>query len=240
MNTRNIFSAALLAAALASAARAAVSTYTVPKTATPPTLDAGLDDPCWKTALAITDFGVLGRAKNADPVPPTTAWLAYDRDYLYLAYRCGEPLADKMRLKATEHDGSTWGDDCVEIFFNPSGDRRRYMQIVVNAAGVVMDAWYENGPMTYMDRAYETGIEVKTHVGKDEWTLESRIPFAGLPLAGPTGPWTFHLARTRAAAGQHLTALRSPAAGFHDITSVTSEYPDGRGIASAAIVAFKR
>ena len=30
------------------------------------------------------------------------------------------------------------------------------------------------------------------------------------------------------------------AAGFHDITSVTSEYPDGRGIASAAIVAFKR
>jgi hypothetical protein len=29
------------------------------------------------------------------------------------------------------------------------------------------------------------------------------------------------------------------AAGFDDVTSVATEYPDGRGIASASVVAFK-
>jgi len=198
------------------AAEGQIETYRVRRTDSPPALDGRLDDPCWQDALTLEDFGLLGRGKTKADIPPTRAWLAYDADYLYVAYFCGEPLAERLLLKAERHDDKTWMDDCVEMFFNPSGDRRRYVQIVVNAAGVSMDAFFDGGPPS-MDMGYESGIETRTKINKDSWTLEARIPFARLPLAGPDKAWTFHLARTRARAGQHLTALKSPTVGFHDI-----------------------
>ena len=46
-------------------------------------------------------------------------------------------------------------------------------------------------------------------VGKDAWQMEVRVPFARLPLDGPSKDWTFHLARNRRVASQHLTSLKS-------------------------------
>jgi len=160
----------------ATGAQAGVATYRISRTATPPRLDGKLDDACWKGALKIQGFGLLGKGKASGDLPPTSAFLAYDADYLYVAYRNGEPLSDRLILKAKQHDGRTWMDDCVEMFFNPSGDRRRYVQIVVNAAGVAMDGSYP-GPSTRMDLGYESGIEVKTRIGKGEWTSRPGFPF---------------------------------------------------------------
>ena len=200
----------------AASASAAIRTHRIARTSRPPKIDGALDDPCWREALAIEGFALLGLGTKTAAVPPTRAMLAYGADALYVAYRCGEPLSDRLLLAATGHDGKTWADDCVELFFNPSGDRQHYVQIVVNAAGVVMDASYD-GPSRGMDLAYESGAEAATRVGKGTWSVEVRIPFAGLPLTRPSGAWVFHLARTRARAGQHLTMLRTPAAGFHEI-----------------------
>jgi len=212
--TRLALAAALLLGA--TDADAGTRTYRVARAAVPPRLDGVLDDPCWKKALTLTDFALLGRPKRRTPLPTTSAMLAYDADYLYVAYRCAEPLADRLVLKATKHDGKTWADDCVEMFFDPTGRRRAYVQIVVNAAGVATDASFD-APSTGMNLGYETGIEAKTRIGKGEWTLEARIPFCGLPLTGRPTAWAFHLARTRAAAGQHLTMLESPTSGFHEV-----------------------
>jgi hypothetical protein len=44
-----------------------------------------------------------------------------------------------------------------------------------------------------------------------------KIPFSGLPVTNPTTDWTFHLARNRAVVGRHLTSLRSPVSGYHDV-----------------------
>jgi len=207
---------ATLSQCLAVQAEAEIGTYRITRAATPPRVDGVLDDDCWKTALVVEDFGLLGGGKATANVPPTQAMLTYDADHLYVAYRCGEPPNSRLVVKTRTHDGRTWTDDCVEMFFNPSGDRRRYVQIVINAAGVTADASFDGSPGT-MDLGYESGTEAATKLGHSGWTLEARIPFAGLPLTGPSNAWTFHLARTRPASGQHLTMLRSPASSFHDI-----------------------
>ena len=206
--------------AFAATAHAEIKTYHIARTNAPPRIDGALDDACWKGALAIGDFGLLGRGKaSADaPVPPTTAMLAYDADALYVAYRCTEPLIDKLVTRATRHDGKTWADDCVEIFFDPTATRQRYVQLAINTAGVVMDAAF-GAPGKGMDLGYESGATAKAKIGAKAWTLEVRVPFAGLPIANPSGAWTFHLARTRSAAGQHLTMLRTPTGGFHEIAN---------------------
>ena len=70
-----------------------IVTYRITRATAPPRLDGVLDDACWPRALVIDDFGVLGRGDSAAPVPATQAWLTYDADDLYVAFRCAEPLA---------------------------------------------------------------------------------------------------------------------------------------------------
>ena len=208
---------ALAALLLAASAEAQIETYRLPRAAAPPGLDGLLNDACWRSALTLTDFGLLGRAKAKAKPPATACMMCYDADYLYVAFRCAEPTPDRLKLKIKRHDGPTWMDDCVEIFFNPSGDRERYVQTVVNAAGVIMDAYFPR-PGGKMDRGYESGVEAVTKIGKSEWTMEARFPFAGLPLTGPRETWTFHMARSRRAGrGEYLTSLKSHTGGYHDI-----------------------
>ncbi len=201
------------------AAQAQIATYTVPRTNQPPKLDGRLDDACWKKACVVDSFGLLGgQAAKKRPTAKTVAYLTYDSDALYVAYRCEEPLADKLIITTKEHDGPTWKDDGVELFFNPSGDRKRYCQIAINAAGVIMDN-YGALPARTLDKSYETGATANARIGKGEWTLEVRIPFAGLPIEDLDSPWTFHLARHRAAGNELITSLRSPVTGFHELDS---------------------
>jgi len=201
------------------AAQAQVATYRIPRTTHPPKLDGRLDDLCWKSACVVDSFRPLGGPQAlSERTVHTKAYLTYDGDALYVAYDCEEPMADKLVIETTQHDGPTWKDDAVEIFFNPSGDRKRYCQIAVNAAGVIMDNYGER-PSRKLDLSYETSAKAAAHVGKDRWTLEVRIPFSGLPVEDLECPWTFHLARHRAVVPQLYTCLHSRVTGFHEIGS---------------------
>ena len=209
----------LAAISIAHAAHGQVTTYHISRAPAPPAIDGRLDDACWKSACTIGPFRSLAGkvAEQADSVS-TKAMLTYDADHLYVAYLCEEPHLDKLQKATTEHDGPTWKDDAAEIFFNPSGDRNRYCQIAVNAAGVVMDN-YGLAAERKLDTSYETGATAAGHVdkAKGRWTLEVQIPFAGLPVERLDCPWTFHLARHRATVPQLYTSLRSPVMGFHEV-----------------------
>ena len=214
---RKLIAAVLALALAATLSRAEIASYKLARTAQPPTMDGALDDACWKTATRVTSFGLLGRGKKGKAdVPPTTALLTTDGTSLYVGVRCGEPLSDKLIVYATEHDGKTWNDDAVEMFFNPSGDRQRYVQFAINTRAVIMDSYYARA-RARGDLSYESGALAKTRIGKGEWTLEVRIPLAALPQIGESETWTFHIARHRAAGKQLITSLTSPATGFHTI-----------------------
>jgi len=214
MKTR-LFSVLLLSAMLAGTARADVATYKITRAEQPPALDGVLDDKCWENAPAFSRFRTLIRDTTTAPVPSTTAMLCYDEDWLYVAYRCVEPLMDKLSALYKNHDGAVWRDDCIEIMLNPSGDRTRYFHIVVNAAGVVRDAYWRSPGNE--DLSWESGAQVKTRLGKSEWTVEMRIPIGNLNLAGPEAPWTFHLVRTRNPVVQHLTMLDAAMDSYHEL-----------------------
>ena len=165
----NFLSVFVLLTLLAGAARADVATYQITRTGRPPSLDGVLEDKCWENALVLGRFRTLTLDTPGQAIPPTTAMLCYDEDWLYVAYRCAEPSMDKLLTVCKNHDGPVWRDDCVEIMLNPSGDRTRYFHIVVNAAGVVRDAYWRN-PRDE-DLSWESGTEAKTRRGESEWTI---------------------------------------------------------------------
>ncbi len=216
---RSVLPAVVLFCFCGTAARADFATYRVRRTDTPPVIDGSLSDACWADACRVTSFHLLGTPVRAgDDLPPTEALLTYGSRALYIAFRCREPLAAGLEAPERPHDGPTWRDNGVEIFLDPSGDRVGYVQIAVNLAGAIMDGFISS-PGGSLDLSWETGASAAVRIGDREWTLELRVPFSGLPLTRPRGAWTFHLARNRAAAGQHLTSLRTPVSGYHEIAN---------------------
>jgi len=208
--------ACLLALLGAFSLHADIATYHVARATASPKLDGILDDACWRTACVVDGFALLGGADLPADQPSSRALLTFDDDAIYLAFDFAEPLADRIKAAATEADGKTWMDDGVEIFFNPSGDRQRYVQLAINTLGVILDGIKE-GPDGKMDFSWNVGAKAVAKVGKDAYQMEVRVPFARLPLDGPTKDWTFHLARNRRVTSQHLTSLKSMVSGFHEL-----------------------
>ena len=212
----------LLAALLlmGTAVSAQIETYVVDVVAKQPVvIDGRLNEECWQGPALIKEFQPFRLAPDAT-MPETRAWLAKEKDALLIAVECMEPDMKSLYLKATEHDGKTWMDDSVELFFNPAGDRQSHVQIVVNANGVIMD-----GISDYfgakLDLSWESGLIAKVQKQKDRWVLEARLPYANLPLGRPGADWTFHIARGRRAGVQTqlATSLKSSISKFAELTA---------------------
>ncbi|MFW6045143.1 MAG: heparinase II/III family protein, partial [Planctomycetota bacterium] len=103
-----------------------------------PDIDGRLDEPIWDREPVIPVFGRMDRERDVEP--ETKAWLSYDADALYVAFRCEEPDTQKLKREAEERDDNVWKDDSVEILLDPTGDGESYFQVIVNAGATLQDA----------------------------------------------------------------------------------------------------
>ncbi len=146
-----------------------------------PRLDGKLDDACWSPRRAITAFAQ--HPGDALPANPTQAWIAYDDENLYFAFRCSHPKGAKLRVTDTRRDGKVWLDDAVEIFLAPHRRRGDYFQFCVNAAGALRDT---------QGRAkveWDSGARAKVAREPDAWTVEIAIPFERLGVDLDVNEW---------------------------------------------------
>ena len=154
-----------------------------------PTLDGALIDPVWQGPPSVPTFGRMDLSR--DPSPRTAAWVAYDADALYVAFRCQEPRIDGLRRRAKERDERVYLDDSVEVMLDANGDAQSYFQIVVNADGVIYDG-------RGVDKSVDLrGVEAKTSVRADRWIAELMIPWQEVGLDGPPPQAGLLLARNR-------------------------------------------
>lgn len=142
-------------------------------------------------------LGHMHMKRDVDHVD-TAVWAEYDQDALYLTFRCREPYLERMQLEARERDDAVWNDDSVEVFLAAEPDRREYVQLVLNAAGVLYDAKGFDGSFD-MD-----GIRVATGGGDGEWIASLAIPWAALPFEADPPHVAVLFARNRLAGGSHL------------------------------------
>ena len=172
---------------------------------TTPTVDGKLDEPCWSPDRAIQSFVVLTGDKL--PADPISAWTAFDDDALYVAFRCPYPKGAKLLLNATQHDGTTWLDDSLEVYLDPGRQFGDYYQFCVNAAGVLRD---QRGK----DERWSSGATAATVRGDDVWTCELRIPFEKLGIGLEVKDrWGLNLVRNDRTRGETSTWSLG---GFHE------------------------
>ncbi len=186
---------------------AAISTPNAEAVRGTPKLDGALDEALWADDAAITDFVI--HTGEGLPSEQTEAWLAYDDDALYVAFRCEHAAGATLKEDAKRHDGDVWLDDSFEVYLDPHHGHESYFQICVNCRGAIRDS-------EATDAAWESGAKAKVKRGDDAWTVEIAIPFERLRLGLDVGEtWGINLVRNDRVNGQTATWSLG---GFHEPT----------------------
>ncbi len=157
--------------------------YECIKTSRAPVIDGDLSDDVWKE-VPWTDY-FRDIATGADAKFKTRAKMLWDDRYLYIAIE----MEDRdIRAREMNRD-SVMLDDDIEVFIDPDGDGRDYLDFEMNAKGDIFDGVVERtGGTTFLSwnaRGFKKGIKYQgtfnTHNDRDKgWTLEWAFPWSTL------------------------------------------------------------
>ena len=142
-------------------------------------IDGKLDEEAWKQAKPVWLLPALG----PDSVEVHTRFkFLFDDDFFYVGAECDEPNTDGILASQREFDEfEIWRDNDIEIFLNPSCDRKTYYQILVNSLGCVSDLHKMVG---VSDREWNSGATVRTSVVPGRmWIAEVKSPRASMEAA---------------------------------------------------------
>ena len=169
--------------------------YTASLAKVAPVLDGRLDDACWQNA-SVQDG--LVHPQSGKPATQNTRFrIVCTAESLYVAAQCAEATPKAILARNADHDGSIWGDDCIEVFLSPADDGMEYVHVIANTLGAIFDAHVTQMGIS-SDTSFETGAKAVAQVGEDSWSIEIEIPFAGLGLKPGTGSnWGLNVARER-------------------------------------------
>lgn len=184
-------------------------------------LDGRLDDAFWQN---LPTFELVDLISGEAAQVRTEFQIAWAEDGLYVAIRADEPSADGPVVNANEdQDRGIFQDDNIEILLQTP--THAYYQIVVNAAGAIIDLDRSDG----VNYDWTAQAQAAAHIGEGYWTLEVRIPVdaveefdpdptRGVIGARPTAaaPWYFNVCRMHRRGGDAGMAF-SPTLqpGFH-------------------------
>lgn len=108
----------------------------------------------------------------------TTAKLGYDTNYFYVSFACEEPAIKTMALRVSNHDGSVWEDDSVEVFIDSKFDRAHYFHVIANANGVLLDEKNFN-------RSWDCFPVVQILKNTKSWEIQLAIPWKDMDMQAP-------------------------------------------------------
>ena len=183
-NTANLLSV-LVFLLVGSVLRLCVSgeTLEIPVLEREPKIDGELDPAEWARAARFAEFRETAEKRQSDVVPPglrTEAWLARTAAGLCVAFRCYHDQMSQMVTAVKTHDGPVWADDSVEVFLDAQGTRYSYYHFIVNAAGVLYDAY--NKEPNRGDAAWDSGAIAAGRLLADGYSVEMIIPWTSLDL----------------------------------------------------------
>jgi len=176
--------------------------YRAPRAAEPVVIDGRLDEATWREAPRTEAFVDIEGAARPAPRLETRARLLWDDESLYV----GAWLADPhVWGTLTERDSIVFNDNDFEVFIDPEGDGRWYVEIEVNALGTIFDL--------QLDRPYREGG--RPH---PEWSpagLRAAVAVDGT-LNDPSDEdrgWTVEIAIPHAALAEHASVSLPPRPG---------------------------
>ncbi|MFA6931669.1 MAG: DUF4838 domain-containing protein, partial [Lentisphaeria bacterium] len=160
----------------------------------PPHLDGRLDELVWQQGKSLW----LSALNGQETLVKTRVKPGQDEQFLYLAVECFEPDMASLDFRQHEFDDpNIWMYSCVEVFVNPSGDRKNYFQLLINPRGDFSDLSIQRiEGQDVHDWGWNSGAQVQAQLLADRWVLELAIPRAVLKDLDPQN-CVFNVTRAR-------------------------------------------
>jgi hypothetical protein len=175
-------------------------------------VDGRLDEEVYATTPAVSDFVQTEPVAGAPATEKTELWILFDRQNVYVTFRCWESRLDRLAANDMRRDSPNIympGADAVGFMFDTFYDRRSGFLFNVNPNGGRTDGQFQS------ERQYNGDWNPvwQVEVGRFEegWTVEAAIPFKSLRYQpGRTQVWGFQARRNHAWKGEFSFLTKLP------------------------------
>jgi len=148
----------------------------------PPVIDGLLDDEAWSAAPLKTGEWKSYNPLHGDTVPQqTTVWVGYDKDALYVAFRCDDPEPNRIKTSITRRD-NIWSDDWVGLSLDALGTGQVSYHLLVNPSGIQLDMI--NTLAGNEDTSPDWVWNSAGHIDDKGYTVEIRLPLQTIRFTG--------------------------------------------------------
>lgn len=176
----------------------------------PPRIDGILDNPIWDRATLLDNFTQFEPQEGAQPSEKTVGYIGYDKDNLYIAFRCFDSNPNAVRANLSQRDISR-SDDGITIYLDTFNDKKRAFVFEVNPRGIQSDGVYTEvrrmgggrggggggGGFDMYDRNWDTYFLADARIDDKGYAVEIAIPFKSLRFPHtPTQVWGLQVMRT--------------------------------------------
>lgn len=160
----------------------APSSLSIPRAATPPSIEDYLDGTPRPDEVAVTTFVQREPGDGVPSTEATEAYLSYDDTHLYVIFVARDRDPSAVRASLTRREGFS-GNDYVGIMLDTFLDRRRAYLFIVNPRGVQLDGVTADRDDDYSFDTVWASEGRLTNFGYVTWMA---IPFKSLrfPSAG--------------------------------------------------------
>ena len=164
------------------------------RTETPPNIDGKLDDACWQNSAKTGDLIQFEPQRGEPASQPTTIYLTYDANNLYVAFECFKTDMNNLAANMTRRDSFFFSDDHVEVLIDTFLDGRNCYTFALNPLGTQTDRRLINEGANRRTGQSSIGTAIswdcdwqgQAAKGTDSWTAEFAIPFAELRFSKNT------------------------------------------------------
>lgn len=161
-------------------------------------IDGRIMEDAWKGASRLDLNYEWVPGDNVEPPVKTECYITFDKNKLYVAFRCFDPNPKSVRAHLMGRDDlSTFlMDDYVVILIDPFNDERRGFQFRVNPLGVQADANFSEME-GYEDFSWDAIWDSAGKITDFGYEVEVAIPFNQLrfPVNNGKQTWGFSLFR---------------------------------------------
>lgn len=145
-----------------------------------PRIDGKLDEAIWQQIQPITNFVQLWPQEGLGATENSEVRIAYDRRYLYFAFKCYDKNPELIRAMNLERGGRNDRDDHTYIGLDTYMDGRNAYLFEMNALGTQDDATVTDEQLSIDGFSWDAVFDSETVIDEDGWSMEVSIPFRQL------------------------------------------------------------
>lgn len=165
----------------------------IPRITSAPVIDGILDDKAWLEATKIDQFFQRVPVEGAPASEKTVAYVAYDKDMIYIAARLYDRTPDKITARDLREDSGYFSDDAFTIAIDSLLDRRNAFCFALYAAGSKHDCRVEENSVYNLE--WDGIWYGATSRDAKGWVAEFAIPFKTLSFESGSSVWGLELER---------------------------------------------